>query len=80
MTVKENDYTCGTCKYIQYFNYYDTEIVSCEISGEKTHEEDGACEDWVADSDEPVLTEQEQADIRGDREAHRIMVEGREIL
>ena len=34
---------------------------------------------YCAEDDEPELTEQEQADIRGDREAHRIMVEGREI-
>ena len=65
---------CETCKFIQYFNYYDTEIVSCEVSGEKTHEKDEACEDWVANN-EVELTDDEKSDIAGDIEAHRKMVE-----
>ena len=73
MSVKENDYTCGTCKYIQYFNYHDMEIVSCEISGEKTHEEDEACDDWEEDKDE--LSEDEKRRIIDDRKAHEIMEE-----
>ena len=71
-----SDYICGTCKWFKVYAIYDVERYSCSVSGEATtplH----TCDGWT-DPDEPVLTEQEKADIRGDREAHRIMVEGRE--
>ena len=38
---------------------------------------DGTCENWV---EEVGLTSKEKKEIVGDREAHRIMVEGEEIL
>jgi len=63
MTVKENDYTCGTCKYGAY----------CANS-----EPIGTCGDWT-DPDEIELTDEEKLGIIGDRKAHEIMEEGREI-
>jgi len=67
-----SNYTCQTCKH------YDHKEEIC-WSGRDIFftENEHCCICW--EEDEPVLTEQEQADIRGDRRAHRIMVEGREI-
>ena len=73
MNAKENDYTCGTCKH------WDCDEDYCMASGNHEMYEQDTCKDWT-DPDEPDLTEQEQADIRGDRRAHEIMVEGGEIL
>ena len=64
MNAKENDYTCKTCIYREYWCLTD---------------DDGTCDEWEGPDNEPELTEQEQADIRGDKRAHEIMVEGREI-
>ena len=57
-------YTCETCKHGAYCA--DSEPI-------------GTCANWT-DPDEPDLTDDEKAGIAGDKEAHRIMVEGREIL
>ena len=72
MNANKNDYTCGTCKY------WDCDECYCMATGNHEMYEQDTCDGWT-DPDEPELTEQEQAEIRGDREAHRIMVEGREI-
>ena len=69
---KENDYTCGTCKYWNCDEDY------CMASGNHEMYEQDTCEYWT-DPDEPDLTEDEKAEIAGDKEAHRIIVEGREI-
>lgn len=68
-----SDYICGTCKY------YNSETWCCDLHLEcgEVHEQD-TCDDWT-DPVEVELTEQEKADIIGDRKAHEIMVEGREI-
>ena len=71
-----SDYICGNCKH------YDSDMCDCEIHPKANkHDviaEQDTCDDW-ADPVEVELTEQEQADIIGDRKAHEIMVEGREI-
>ena len=76
MKVNENDYTCGTCKYIGYCEYL-TEEYTCKISGEEVSELD-TCDDWT-DPEEVELTDDEKQENAGDDEAHRTMVEGREI-
>ena len=72
-----SDYICGTCKYKSTKDCYEYQnngkFNGYFINGHAT------CDGWT-DPDEPELTEQEKDDIRGDREAHRIMVEGRERL
>ena len=69
--VKENDYTCGTCKH------YDSDECYCQARGEfEVYSLDG-CEEWEEDKDE--LTDDEKCTNAGCDEAHRIMVEGREI-
>jgi len=71
MSVKENDYTCGFCKH------YDPDECYCQARGEfEIYEEDG-CDWWEEDKDE--LTDDEKRDIIGDRKAHEIMEQGREI-
>jgi len=72
MKLKENVYTCGTCKYNHTKDCEIYKQYGCWLNDYAT------CDGWT-DPDEPVLTEQEQADIIGDRRAHEIMVEGREI-
>ena len=69
---KENDYICGTCKY------YDSDLCYCEATGNHEMYEDDTCDGWT-DPDEPEPTEDEQRANAGCDEAHRIMVEGREI-
>ena len=59
-----SDYICGTCKHWKYW---------CTTS------KDDTCDDWTNDN-EFELTDEEKRDIVGDRKAHEIMVEGREIL
>ena len=73
--LKENDYICGTCKHYCYC--YDDDDNYCRITGE-FHDEYNTCDGWT-DPDEPDLTEEEQRANAGCDEAHRIMVEGREI-
>ena len=63
MKVKENDYTCGTCKYWEYW---------CRTA------EDDTCDDWT-DPDEAEPTDDERRANAGCDECHRIRVEGREI-
>jgi len=64
MNANKNNYTCKTCIYQKYWCLTD---------------DNGTCDEWEGPDSEPELTEQEKADIRGDRRAHEIMVEGREI-
>ena len=59
---------CGNCKH-----YDDCFNASGGIDQIK---EDDTCEDY---KEETWLTKEEEDEIIGDREAHRIMVEGREI-
>jgi len=68
MTVKENDYTCGTCKHYCYC--YDSDDNHCVITGEFCDEGD-TCYHWEEDKDD--LTEDEKLGIIGDRKAHEIM-------
>jgi len=63
------DYICGTCKH--YEDCFNTS------GGIDIISEDDTCEDWEEDKDE--LTEDEKRINAGDIEAHRIMVERREI-
>jgi len=67
-----SDYICGTCKY------YNGDLCYCEARGEFDLYEKDTCDGWT-DDNEGGLTDEEKAEIVGDREAHRIMVEGREI-
>ena len=70
--LKENNYICGTCKY---YNTKDCEVYKkywCLLNDYDT------CDDWT-DDNEVEPTEEEKADIVGDREAHRRMVEGEGI-
>ena len=71
MNAKEK-YTCETCKYWNCDEDY------CMASGNHEMYEQDTCEYWT-DPNEDDLTEEERQSIIGDREAHRIMVEGREI-
>ena len=65
MKVKENVYTCKTCIYREFWCLTD---------------DNGTCNEWEGpDPDEPDLPEDEQRANAGCDEAHRIMVEGREI-
>ena len=63
-----NECICGNCKR------YDSDENYCPLYGEVY--EENTCDDW---EDEVELTKEEEDEIIGDREAHRIMVEGREI-
>ena len=58
MSVKENDYTCGTCKHYCYC--YDSDDNHCVITGEFCDEGD-TCDDWT-DDNEPDLTEDDRYD------------------
>ena len=64
MNAKKNNHTCKTCIYREYWCLTD---------------DDDTCDEWEGPDDEPDLTDEEKADIKGDMEAHRIMVEGRGI-
>ena len=59
---------CGNCKH-----YNDCLNASGGIDQIK---DDHTCEDW---EEETWLTKEEEDEIIGDYEAHRIMVEGRDI-
>jgi len=68
-----SDYICGTCKY------RNSDMCECEIHPEYgVMCEEDTCDDW-ADDNEVELTDEEKDAIKGDIEAHRRMVEGREI-
>ena len=72
MKVKENDYICGTCKHkytkdcfvYQHNEYWLNDYATCIA--------------WT-DPDEVEQTDDEKRANAGCDEAHRIMVEGREI-
>ena len=71
--LKENDYICGTCRW------FDSGIHDCEIHLEYGFRlEEDTCDDWT-DPAEPEPTDEEKRANAGCDEAHRIMVEGREI-
>lgn len=72
---KENNYTCGTCKHQescpQAWSFDEQDLHNIDQT---------TCGEWT-DPDEPdPLTEDEKREILGDRKAHEIMEEGREIL
>ena len=68
-----SDYICGECRYRNSF------LRECEIHPEYgVMCEEDTCDDWT-DDNEVELTDEEKDAIEGDIEAHRIMVEGREI-
>ena len=69
MKVKENVYTCGTCKYYDY----------CRMSMKIRPSKYDTCDGWT-DPVEVEPTEDEKRANAGCDEAHRIMVEGREII
>ena len=69
-----SDYICGTCKH--YGLHYDNDY-HCNVTG-KIKDEQDTCDGWT-DNNEVELTDKEKDAIEGDIEAHRIMVEGREI-
>ena len=73
MKVKENVYTCGTCKY----DY----TKDCEVYKNKGYwlNDYATCDGWT-DPEVVEPTEDEKRANAGCDEAHRIMVEGREIL
>ena len=72
MPVKENDYICKNCKYDYTKDCEVYKNKGCWLNDYAT------CNGWT-DPDEVELTDDEKSDIAGDIEAHRIMVEGREI-
>jgi len=66
MSIKENDFTCGTCKY----DY----TKDCEVYKNNGYwlNDYATCDGWT-DPDEDCLTEDEKREIIGDRKAHEIM-------
>jgi len=66
MSVKENDYNCGTCKY------WDCDECYCMATGNHEMYEQDTCDGWT-DDNEVELTDEEKRDIIGDRRAHEIM-------
>ena len=71
MSIKENYYTCRTCKH------YNHKEDCCWSARDMFFNEDEHC--CIYWEEEVELTDEEKTEIRGDMEAHRIMVEGREI-
>ena len=66
-------YNCSTCKF------YDPDECYCTYTGEHEVYPEDSCDGW-ADKDWPdEPTDEEKREIVGDRKAHRIMVEGRDI-
>jgi len=61
---------CGNCKH------YNPDESYCMARGEDEIYPEDSCEGW---EDESGLTKEEEDEIIGDYEAHRIMVEGRDI-
>ena len=64
---------CGNCKHYNYC--YDDSDNHCNVTGEFKDEYD-TCDNWESDNEPPG---EEQRENAGDIEAHRIMVEGKEI-
>ena len=73
MEVKEK-YTCETCKY-----YVSDDCPMFKKMGEYEVYDSGIRRDCWTDDNEPEPTEEEKRENAGCDEAHRIMVEGREI-
>jgi len=66
--LKENVYTCGTCKY------WDCDECYCMATGNHEMYEQDTCDGWTDDNEfEP--TEDEKRANAGCDEAHRRMVE-----
>ena len=69
-----NKCICGNC------NYYNSEDCPMfKTTGEYEVYDSDINRDCWTDPNDNRLTKEEEDDIIGDREAHRIMVEGREI-
>jgi len=68
--VKENDYTCGTCKYYVLYSFFDVKRYCCGIIGQPVSKRH-TCDGWEEDKDE--LSDDEKREIIGDRKAHEIM-------
>lgn len=66
------EYKCGNCKY------YDRDECYCQATGKHEMYDEDYCDGWT-DPDDVELTDEEKRGIKGDRKAHEIMVEGREI-
>jgi len=69
MKLKENVYTCGTCKHYCYC--YDDADNYCGITGEFCDELD-TCDGWT-DPDEVEPTEDEKRINKGDWEYHEMI-------
>jgi len=67
-----SDYICKTCKYD-----YTKDCFVYKDSGHWLNDY-ATCNGWT-DKNAVELTDEEKDAIKGDIEAHRIMVEGREI-
>lgn len=73
------DYICKTCKWFKVRMVDNAEKYFCgESEEEEPTDPNAPCGGWT-DPEEIELTDEEKADIVGDIEAHRRMVEGREI-
>ena len=72
---KENDYICGTCKY-----YVSEDCPMFKKMGEYEVYDSDISRDCWTDPVEVEQTEDEKRANAGCDEAHRIMVEGREII
>ena len=68
MKVKENVYTCGTCKHYNADEYY------CELHEAPYYSKWDTCDGWT-DPDEVEPTDDEKREIIGDLEYHRKVVE-----
>jgi len=73
MELKENDYTCGTCKYD-----YTKDCFVYKHNGYWLNDY-ATCDDWT-DPDKDKLTDEEKREIAGDRKAHEIMEEEGRII
>ena len=60
MKVKENVYTCGTCKHYVLYGFFDVERYCCGIIGQPVSKQH-TCDGWT-DPDEVELTEEERYD------------------
>lgn len=68
--LKENNYTCGTCKH------YDSDNCYCMATGRYGMYEEDTCDGWE-DDNEPTEEELEAAKTdAAERETHRREVEG----
>ena len=79
MKVTDDDYICGTCKWFAARVIGDVERYYCgESKEEEPCDPRATCDDWT-DPEVVEPTEDEKRANAGCDEAHRIMVEGREI-